>query len=608
MLAVSELASPTEPSLPPTILIETSTFRIFHSNPSVESKKKKNPPIIFLPGLDGLGDYSASCYSQLQDDYDCWRLQVDPNDRSSFLTIAKKVLEAIKKFPQPPILIGESFGGLVATYLASRHSDTIDSIVLVNPATSVDRSLWRNLAPYIASTGPLYPAVGISTLVTSGMALGQVFNIVKNAVSKLPPNPSIASAADAIMQQIKPLFEIPYALPPETLVFRMKEWLEAGSFLIQDTRKVSSIRVPVLLLIGSDDRILPSAAEGQREFHAFRDLVLRRQVNSLATDFPTSRELQDVERLLGPIFKASGVVFFSTDKDGSIHEGIDYVPTGQAGRPVLFVGNHQLLGLDMSLLVKRFIDEKKVLIRGLAHPATYQTLSKFGALLRNNETVLLYPGGAKEALHFRGEEYKLFWPERTDFVRMAAQLDAIIVPVAAIGAAESAAILFDAEEMQRLWPKLRDDAVKRAKAIPHARPEGFTALNDTSKANDVSLKDLLIPPLVAPIPPSRFYFLFMKPFDTQEVGGRSKKEAKILYQEIQSTLETGIQSLLKYREYDENKNFWPRIVKEVVSGNEAPHPSAALLEEILVADLQNIQSVRESVEMDYPNKDKAANV
>lgn len=213
MSATSELASPSEPSLPPTVLIETSTFRIFHSNPSVESKQK-NPPILFLPGLDGLGDYSASCYSQLQDDYDCWRLQVDPNDRSSFLTIAKKVLEAIKKFPKPPILIGESFGGLVATYLASRHSDTIDSIVLVNPATSVDRSLWRNLAPYIASTGPLYPVVGISTLVTSGMALGQVFNIVKNAVNKLPSNPSITDATDAIMQQIKPLFEIPDALPP----------------------------------------------------------------------------------------------------------------------------------------------------------------------------------------------------------------------------------------------------------------------------------------------------------------------------------------------------------------------------------------------------------
>jgi hypothetical protein len=30
-------------------------------------------------------------------------------------------------------------------------------------------------------------------------------------------------------------------------------------------------------------------------------------------------------------------------------------------------------------------------------------------LLKRNETVLLFPGGAKEALHGKGEEYKLFW-------------------------------------------------------------------------------------------------------------------------------------------------------------------------------------------------------
>jgi hypothetical protein len=57
------------------------------------------------------------------------------------------------------------------------------------------------------------------------------------------------------------------------------------------------------------------------------------------------------------------------------------------------------------------------------------TFKKFGAvevnptnifeLLKRNETVMLFPGGVKEAMHGKGDEYKLFWPERTDFVRMA---------------------------------------------------------------------------------------------------------------------------------------------------------------------------------------------
>ena len=33
----------------------------------------------------------------------------------------------------------------------------------------------------------------------------------------------------------------------------------------------------------------------------------------------------------------------------------------------------------------------------------------FFQLLKRNETVMLFPGGAKEALHGKGDEYKLFW-------------------------------------------------------------------------------------------------------------------------------------------------------------------------------------------------------
>ena len=38
-------------------------------------------------------------------------------------------------------------------------------------------------------------------------------------------------------------------------------------------------------------------------------------------------------------------------------------------------------------------------------------------LLANGETVLLFPGGVREAYHKKGEEFDLFWPEKPDFVR-----------------------------------------------------------------------------------------------------------------------------------------------------------------------------------------------
>jgi hypothetical protein len=50
----------------------------------------------------------------------------------------------------------------------------------------------------------------------------------------------------------------------------------------------------------------------------------------------------------------------SVGNDGKVVEGINNVPTGREGRPVLLVGNHQLLGLDMGLIIKKFLDDKQV--------------------------------------------------------------------------------------------------------------------------------------------------------------------------------------------------------------------------------------------------------
>lgn len=36
-------------------------------------------------------------------------------------------------------------------------------------------------------------------------------------------------------------------------------------------------------------------------------------------------------------------------------------------------------------------------------------------------------------LYFQGEEYKLFWPDQQEFVRMAARFGATIVPFGVVG-------------------------------------------------------------------------------------------------------------------------------------------------------------------------------
>ncbi|KAL8537265.1 hypothetical protein ACS0TY_012435 [Phlomoides rotata] len=57
----------------------------------------------------------------------------------------------------------------------------------------------------------------------------------------------------------------------------------------------------------------------------------------------------------------------------------------------------------------------------------------FYRLLSLKSHVLLYPRGVREALHRKDEEYKLFWPEQSEFVRMAARFGVKIVPFGTVG-------------------------------------------------------------------------------------------------------------------------------------------------------------------------------
>lgn len=111
---------------------------------------------------------------------------------------------------------------------------------------------------------------------------------------------------------------------------------------------------------------------------------------------------------------------FSTLKDGTIVRGLSGVPNKG---PVLLVGNHMLMGMELNSLYEGFVREKKAVLRGMAHPVLFATkyetssqdmtrfdeMSIYGALpvapinmyrlFAREEFVLLYPGGAREALH-----------------------------------------------------------------------------------------------------------------------------------------------------------------------------------------------------------------
>jgi hypothetical protein len=191
--------------------------------------------------------------------------------------------------------------------------------------------------------------------------------------------------------------------------------------------------------------------------------------------------------------------------------------------------------------------------------------SKFGAvevspgsifeLMKRNETVLLFPGGVREAYHGKGEAYTLFWPEKTDFVRMAALFNAVIVPFSAIGIADSVNMLLDAEEILNI-PVIGDRIRRNSKNAPNARP---------------GVEDQFVAPLIFPkMPPSRVYFLFHEAYDTAGINVYDKKACRELYTTIKNKVIGGVNSLCKFRDEDPFKEFIPRVVYEVATGSQAP--------------------------------------
>jgi hypothetical protein len=77
-----------------------------------------------------------------------------------------------------------------------------------------------------------------------------------------------------------------------------------------------------------------------------------------------------------------------------------------------------------------------------------------------------------QAFKRKDEAYKLIWPGKAEFVRMAAKFGATIVPFAAIGADEAVTQLLDGQDLAaigRQLPSFGQRMQQRQGRIPRAR-------------------------------------------------------------------------------------------------------------------------------------------
>ncbi|XP_047054714.1 phytyl ester synthase 1, chloroplastic-like isoform X3 [Lolium rigidum] len=560
---------------------------------------EKAPLLLFLPGIDGVGMELILHHKSLGRVFEVRCFHVPVNDRTPFEGLLRIVEEYVKYenalSPNRPIYItGDSFGGCLAISVAARNPETDLVLILVNPATSSAKDSLQALLPFLETVPSNLP---VTLLIWQWLAFRTFF-----------PLKRLCKSFQTVSRQCYLTFQ---------------NWeLSHGLKLLCGNLSFSSQVQPMPVLDFTQYKLngtenLPPKGEADRLFKSVKNCKVRyfrnrgdrlhmedgfnlltvikganmyrrgRQRDSVMDFLPPTR--CEFKRTFSEDFKLYhqllSPVMLSTMKNGKIVRGLSGVPDKG---PVLFVGYHQLLAIELSSLVKGFLREKKTIIRTAAHPvffagnyemlrqelSLFDSFSMYGAapvsptnmykLFERNEFVLMYPGGVREALHRKGEAYKLFWPDQPEFVRMAARFGVTIIPFGCVGEDDFLEIILDYNDEKNI-PYLRD-GIKSFN-------EDFTGIRETVKGEDGN--QVLHLPAVLPKVPGRLYFLFGKPIEMNGMDNvlKDRENANQVYLQIKSEVESVVSYLKRKRNEDPYRSITRRRFYEATWGPSAQVPT-----------------------------------
>ena len=261
-------------------------------------------------------------------------------------------------------------------------------------------------------------------------------------------------------------------------------------------------------------------------------------------DLPSERSIDRLVSTLEPLSRITRPRVY----------GVENLPTGGS----LLVGNHTIYGfLDLPFMMAEIWKRRRLAIRGLGENAHYAvpiwrdllavggmvrgTRENVRALMRAQQTILVFPGGSREVNKQRGQRYQLLWRERIGFARLAIEHGYPIVPFAAVGAEEMLDVVVD--QTTPIWGEF---------ARIYEKVMGFPT-----------------PPIVrgvglTPIPrPERLYFGFCQPIDSTRFGNRydDTAAARALRDEVKQAILLGIQFLRDERDLDPNRGLIARLLR-----------------------------------------------
>ncbi|CAD5324241.1 unnamed protein product [Arabidopsis thaliana] len=507
-----------------------------------------SPLLLYLPGIDGTGLGLIRHHKKLGEIFDIWCLHIPVSDRTPVKDLVKLIEETVKsenfRLPNRPIyLVGESIGACLALDVAARNPNIDLSLILVNPATHVNNFMVQPLSGMLNVLPDGLPTL-LEDIFDFGFKQGDPLTGMLDALSNEFSVQRIGGVGGGMLRDVLAvsanLPTLSRMFPKDTLLWK----LEMLKYAIASVNShIYSVRAETLILLSGRDHWLLKEEDIDRYSRTLPKCIVRKLDDN--GQFPLLEDGVD----LATIIKCT--CFY---RRGKSHDHItDYI------MPTTFelkqqVDDHRLLMDGTSpVMLSTLEDERNIHLRGLAHPMLFKNLqdslvdtkmfdkykimggvpvSHFNIykLLREKAHVLLYPGGVREALHRKGEEYKLFWPERSEFVRVASKFGAKIVPFGVVGEDDICEIVLDSND-QRNIPILKDLMEKATKDAGNIR-EG-----DESELGN---QECYFPGLVPKIP-GRFYYYFGKPIETagKEKELKDKEKAQELYLQVKSEASHG---------------------------------------------------------------------
>ncbi len=267
---------------------------IFQNIESHQKSQQISKPIaIYLPGLDGVGISATTQFDDLTDQFEFWRMTIHKQDTTTSYTqltniVTRFINDVAISRNREFVLIGESFGGLLAPTVALRiqqqqKDELMKGLVLVNPATSFDQTQWSTVVPLLASlrhveldqiqlqqsSSPSTTSKSTtSTLPTPYSIIGGIalaltvpdntqFQTIFNIFSQTKVPQSTEEITNVLKTMRDGFGILADRLPAQVIEHRVNNWLNVGCMLLNEHNRLGDLNVQTLVVAGEDDNMLP---------------------------------------------------------------------------------------------------------------------------------------------------------------------------------------------------------------------------------------------------------------------------------------------------------------------------------------------------------------